>query len=74
MVEHKEAVALAKERWSEVDYYEETENAFIFSKYGDTNIGGCSPVVVLKETGECINLPAYLCEGLNTPTIKEGKI
>ena len=74
MVEFNEAVALAKKCWDEVDYCTETENAFIFGKYDDTDIGGCGPVVVLKETGECLNMPAYLSEGLNTPTIREGKI
>ena len=74
MVDYKTALALAKKCWDEVDYCTEEENAFIFSKFGDTNIGGCGPVVVLKETGECICLPAYLGDGLSTPTIWEGMI
>ena len=71
---YEQALEKAKALWDEVDYFIERENAFIFSKYDDTNIGGCGPVVVLKETGECLSMPTYICEGLITPTVAEGKI
>ena len=74
MVDLKNAIALAKGCWDEVNYCRETENAYIFGKKGDTDIGGSGPVVVLKETGECLNMPAYICEGLSTPTIREMSI
>ena len=74
MVDYATALSIAKSRWNEIDYCAENENAFVFSKYGDRSIGGAEPVVVLKDTGECVGFTAYLCEGLVTPTIKEGRI
>ncbi len=74
MVDYKKALELAKELWEEVDYCQETENAFIFSKKDDRSIGGSGPVVVLKDTGECINMVAYITEGLAMPTLKEAAV
>ena len=66
LLDYDDALELAKECWEEIDYFRETENAFIFSKQDDLSIGGCGPVVVLKLGGDCLNMPAYLSEGLGT--------
>lgn len=74
MVDYEKALSIAKGQWEEIDYFQEQENAFIFSKKDDQSFGGSGPVVVLKDTGECLNMPAYICEGLSSPTIREGSI
>ena len=74
MVDYKKAKELALACWSEVDYCSEREDAFIFSKFGDLSIGGNGPVVVLKESGRCINMPAYLCFMGATSVVREGYI
>ncbi len=74
MIGYEKALEIAREQWDEVDYFQEQEKAFIFSKKDDRSFGGNGPVVVLKDTGECLNMPTYICEGLSSQTIHEGNI
>ena len=74
MIDYKRALDIARDQWDEIDYFQEQDKAFIFSKKDDRSFGGNGPVVVLKDTGECLNMPAYICEGLSSPTINEGYI
>lgn len=74
MVTYEEALQLATARRSDVDYCTEHEDAFVFSKMDELSFGGNGPVVVLKATGECINMPAYLVGMGATSVLREGYI
>jgi len=75
MVDFHDAMTLAKSCWSEVDYCEEYDDAYIFSKRGDMSFGGNGPVVVLKATGECINMVSYIDESVGeVQLVREGYI
>jgi len=74
MVTYEEALQLAISCRSDVDYCTEHEDAFIFSKKDELCFGGNGPVVVLKESGSCINMPAYLVEMGATSIVREGYI
>jgi len=71
----EEAVAIARERIPEIDNYTEELKAFIFGISGNVSIGGYgSPVAVLKESGECLPLVAYLNLNYPNEVISKGKI
>jgi len=71
----EEALKLGRERLPEADYFTEEEEAFIFSIKSNTDIGGMmSPIVVLKATGQCLPLPAYLGLDLPSGVLDEGFI
>lgn len=72
MVSYAEAVEAARKCWDQIDYVEEEPDAFIFSKKDDFSFGGNGPVVVLKDSGRCINMVNYLDEGHDATTLREG--
>lgn len=73
-ISFEEALRMAVRCWDEVDYVTEYEDAYVFSRYDDMSFGGNSPVVVMKATGEVINLVAYLGFGRVGDPIREGYI
>lgn len=57
----EEALEKAKKVKSHIDNCTEYTDAFVFGWQGDDDeIGGSGPVVILKATGEAINMTAYL--------------
>ncbi len=74
MISYTQACKKAKECWDEVDYCTEHPGAYVFSKKDDLSFGGNSPVVVLKETGECWNYTAFLDEDYDLDVISEHYI
>ena len=59
MMNFEEAKKKAKKLRKDVDFCQEYEDAYIFSKKDDVSFGGQSPVVILKENGEAISMVAY---------------
>lgn len=75
MVDFEQAKELALECWPEVDYFIEYKKAFSFSKHSDKSIGGNSPVVVDKKSGECLMFVSALGDGLlDGEVAREGKL
>lgn len=74
MVSYEEARGKVLACWSEVDYFEEEPDAFVFSKKDDYSFGGNGPVVVLKESGRCINMVDYCDESHDSTVLFEGHI
>lgn len=61
MLTLKEALAIAKSKKNYINHCVEYTNAYMFS--GDTGEeadGGDAPIVVMKETGETMNMSAYI--------------
>lgn len=69
MVDFEQAKRLAIECWLEVDYFAEYKKAFSFSKHSDKSIGGNSPVVIDKKSGECLMFASALGDGLETGSL-----
>lgn len=74
MVAYEEAVKLAKGCWSEVDYVTEFPSAYMFSKFGDRSFGGNGPVVVLKDTGRCVNYVSFETDDPDLTVLNESCI
>jgi hypothetical protein len=74
MVTFAEAKRIALEYWDEVDYVTEYPDAYSFSKLDDYRIGGDGPVVILKETGECIVFVAYITESRDPTPLRMGPL
>lgn len=70
----EEAYNLAFNLRSDVDYCLEYGDAFVFTHKDDCTIGGNGPVVVLKASGDCINMVAYIEESDGSGMVKEGYI
>lgn len=61
MLTFKEALAVAKKKKGHINHCVEYTNAYMFSYEGSENtVGGESPIVVMKETGETMNMSAYI--------------
>lgn len=61
MIEYDEALKIARGKKKGINHCVEYTNAFAFSREDDNSCdGGDSPIVVLKETGETINMVEYL--------------
>ncbi|MBY4797448.1 hypothetical protein K6V98_03635 [Collinsella sp. AGMB00827] len=74
MITFNEAKEKAKKLFPSANYFSEYEDAFVFSDYEDCSIGGSSPLVVLKSSGDCINYIAYTSGHNELVTIEEGYI
>lgn len=72
MVNFKEALDIAREQWSEVDYFTEHPGAFVFSAKNNFEFGGNSPVVVLKQGGRCINYVDFELDADDLIVVREG--
>ena len=66
----KKAEKMARGLKENIDFCQEYEDAFIFSKKDEFNIGGDGPVVILKESGEAINMTGY-CDSSKAALIRE---
>ena len=61
MLSYKECLAIARSKKPKVNHCVEYTNAYMFSYEGTENmVGGESPIVVMKETGETMNMSAYI--------------
>lgn len=69
-----EAIIKAKELNAKVDYCQEMSDAYIFGQKNNESFGGDSPIVVLKTTGEAINMVAYSCMAGTSKVIGEYDI
>lgn len=64
MITFEEAYKKAKEVKDNIDYCEEYENGYLFGtniegiEYGGPNM----PAIVIKETGEIVNMPTFKME------------
>lgn len=65
MIRFEEALNKAKALKPDIDGGTEWEKGFVFSSSKDEgNIGGPGPVVILKESGEAVNMSDFM---LNNP-------
>lgn len=65
MISFEEAIKKAKELKPSTDSCSEMSNAYIFACKDDENYEGGSdhtPCVIIKETGEAVNMPTYIAE------------
>lgn len=66
MLTRDEALAIARGKKSKINYGEEYNNAYVFGyDSGERTVGGDSPIVVMKETGETLNFIAYAVQDGN---------
>ncbi len=64
MITFEEAVQKAKKLKPNIDGGTEWENGYVFSNHKEgKNIGGPSPVVILKKNGEAVNMPYFVMSG-----------
>ena len=73
MMNFEEAKKKAKELRKDIDYCQEYEDAYIFSKKDDNSFGGQGPVVILKENGKAINMVAY-CNMSDADLVREADL
>lgn len=63
MIKYEDALRIAKEHKPNIDYCNEETLAWIFSsKEDEHHIGGDGPIVIIKRTGEVLNMPTYVIE------------
>ncbi len=75
MITVMEALAIAKEKRSGIDFVTEYENGFVFSGSSDAGyIGGLnhSPVVVLKENGAVTDMISFVNAGMGEEISKQS--
>ena len=61
MLTYKEALAIAREQKTKINYCTEYSNAYAFGYHAESGVSkGCdSPIVVMKEDGQTLNFTAY---------------
>lgn len=61
MLTYKEALAIAREQKTKINYCTECSNAYAFGYHAGSGVskGGDSPIVVMKENGQTLNFTAY---------------
>lgn len=60
MLTYDEALALARSKKSKINCGSEYNNAYVFSyDSGERTVGGDSPIVIMKDTGEALNFMTY---------------
>lgn len=74
MIDYADALEMAKDCWSGIDYVIDQSDAFVFSKKDDCSLGGNDPVAVVKASGKCLNYLAFLDGGYDTTILREGYI
>ena len=65
MISFEEALKKVKTLKPSINECSELSNAYIFSSKDDANYEGGSghtPCVIIKETGEAVNMPTYIAE------------
>lgn len=72
MVNFKEALDIARGQWSEVDYFTEYPDAFVFSVKNSFEFGGNGPVVVLRQDGRCVNYVDFELDADDLTVVREG--
>lgn len=61
MITYEAALEAAKKLKPSIDNCQEHTDAYIFGcQKDDDSVGGDGPVVILKETGEAVNMVCYL--------------
>lgn len=61
MLTFRECLAIARKEKQRVNHCVEYSNAYMFSwDTGEESDGGDTPIVVMKETGETMNMAAYM--------------
>ena len=68
-----EALARARRVKHGINQYIEHKDTFIFGD-GIRESGGSGPVVVLKDSGDCVNMPYYVSTSHDFEVISEGRI
>lgn len=71
MVNYEDALAIAREKKRNVEICTEYENAFVFGSKNPGSIGGDSPVVILKETGEAVNFLTWAVMPKNPEPVRK---
>lgn len=72
---YEESLRIAKEYKPNIDHcYEETLAWIFTSKEDEHHIGGDSSVVVLKETGDALNMPDYAFEYFGAKEIGDWEL
>lgn len=69
-----EATRIAKGLKSGINHYAEEPDAFIFTGPQDNSDGGDGPCVVMKDTGECLNMLAYIVGYHSHDIVSEGAV
>lgn len=60
MLSYEEALAIAKSKKEKINGCTEFNNAYSFYyNSGERTVGGDSPIVIMKETGEALNFISY---------------
>jgi hypothetical protein len=60
MLNFEEALQIAKSKKTKINHCLEYEDAYAFEfANGEYSVGGDSPVVILKDSGEAINMISY---------------
>ena len=72
---YEEALRIAKEHKPNIDHCYEETLAWIFSSKEDENlIGGDGPIVIVKKTGEVLNMPTYVIENPYAKEVGEWEL
>ena len=75
MLTYEEAYAIAREKKSMINYCTEFNNAYAFGyDDGQYHVGGDSPIVILKDTGEDFNFIDYAIRDGGGKIIREFDI
>lgn len=75
MLTYEQALDIAKSKKSKINYCTEYNNAYAFGyDNGSRSVGGDSPVVVMKDTGEALNLVSYAVKPGGGEVIKEFEV
>lgn len=74
MITFEEAKELAKKHVPEADTYIEYNGAYLFTIANNESLGGFSPLVVDKETGNCLPFIVALTDDLIEEEIARGQI
>ena len=66
MITYEEALAIAKERKPNIDGCDEWDGGWVFGYSGDVDYQGGyghTPVIIIKETGEIVNMMQFIMSG-----------
>ena len=67
----EEAKKKALQLRPDIDNCTEYDDAFVFGRLDDDNIGGSEPVVIIKETGMAIGMTEYITSKNDLIEIKD---
>lgn len=63
---------IALKEFPNANYYVEYPDAYLFTVKEARDFGGTSPLVIEKETGECMPFVVAITDGLITDELNEG--